>query len=112
MLLSDPSSSLVGLNPSYTRHRSSLYGGLSPHHPHPTNMAENAPPPTTAAAPDPSRGMPYYEKLRKDLRDALQKKRILDQNLVSSPLSFLSLSQLPTDSATQASIEDSIYRLE
>jgi chromatin modification-related protein EAF6 len=72
-------------------------------------MAENAPPATTTAAPDPSRGMPYYEKLRKDLRDALQKKRILDQNLASSPPS---LSRLPTDSAMQASIEDSIYRLE
>jgi chromatin modification-related protein EAF6 len=53
--------------------------------------------------------MPYYEKLRKDLRDALQKKRILDQNLACS---LLSPSQLPADGATQASIEDSIYRLE
>ncbi|KAF2187788.1 NuA4-domain-containing protein [Zopfia rhizophila CBS 207.26] len=26
--------------------------------------------------------MPYYEKLRRDLREALQKKRILDSNLV------------------------------
>jgi hypothetical protein len=29
--------------------------------------------------------MPYYEKLRKDLRDSLQKKRILDNNLVRRP---------------------------
>jgi chromatin modification-related protein EAF6 len=48
-------------------------------------MAENAPPPITPAPADSSRGMPYYEKLRKDLRDALQKKRILDQNLASRP---------------------------
>lgn len=51
-------------------------------------MAENAPPPTSsgpAAPADSSRGMPYYEKLRKDLRDSLQKKRILDNNLVRRP---------------------------
>ena len=54
-------------------------------------MAENAPPPTTtpAAPADSSRGMPYYEKLRKDLRDALQKKRMLDQSLVSPPYAHL-----------------------
>lgn len=49
-------------------------------------MAENAPPQahTTSSAPnaDPSRGLPYYEKLRRDLRETLQKKRILDKNLV------------------------------
>jgi chromatin modification-related protein EAF6 len=58
-------------------------------------MAENAPPPTTtpAAPADSSRGMPYYEKLRKDLRDALQKKRILDQNLASRPYPPLSHSR-------------------
>jgi chromatin modification-related protein EAF6 len=60
-------------------------------------MAENAPPqpttPSTGNAPtDSSRGMPYYEKLRKDLRDALSKKRALDQQLTS--------------------LEDNIYRME
>jgi chromatin modification-related protein EAF6 len=47
-------------------------------------MTENAPPPTTApaAGTDSSRGVPYYEKLRKDLRDALQRKRTLDQTIV------------------------------
>ena len=47
-------------------------------------MAENAPPAGTAnGATDASRGMPYYEKLRRDLRDALQKKRMIDSSLVS-----------------------------
>lgn len=53
-------------------------------------MTENAPPQAhttttiTSSAPnaDPSRGLPYYEKLRRDLRETLQKKRILDKNLV------------------------------
>ena len=50
-------------------------------------MNENAPPPGTNAAAgtgDASRGMPYYEKLRRDLRETLQKKRALDQNLVGT----------------------------
>ena len=57
-------------------------------------MTENAPPVTTTAngAIDPSRGMPYYEKLRRDLRETLQKKRVLDANL--------------------AKLEDNIYNLE
>lgn len=49
-------------------------------------MNENAPPPGTGATPgagDAARGMPYYEKLRRDLRETLQKKRALDQSLVS-----------------------------
>ncbi|WEW59997.1 chromatin modification- protein eaf6 [Emydomyces testavorans] len=68
-------------------------------------MAENIPPTTaatatgtaTTAAPntaDPAltRGVPYYEKLRRELRETLQKKRLLDRNL--------------------ASLEESIYRFE
>lgn len=39
------------------------------------NGGNNAP----AEAP---RGMPYYEKLRRDLREALQKKRAIDASLV------------------------------
>lgn len=30
----------------------------------------------------PARGIPYYEKLRRELRDTLQKKRLLDKNMV------------------------------
>jgi chromatin modification-related protein EAF6 len=46
-------------------------------------MTENAPPGSASAASDAaSRGMPYYERLRRDLRESLQKKRILDNNLV------------------------------
>ncbi|KAH6638290.1 histone acetyltransferase subunit NuA4-domain-containing protein [Boeremia exigua] len=45
-------------------------------------MAENAPPGGANAASDAaSRGMPYYERLRRDLRESLQKKRVLDNNL-------------------------------
>ncbi|KAI9792591.1 MAG: hypothetical protein M1816_002111 [Peltula sp. TS41687] len=60
-------------------------------------MTENAPPPTTttnSSAPnaDSSRGLPYYEKLRRDLRETLAKKRVLDKNL--------------------ASLEDQIYKFE
>ncbi|KAI9830808.1 MAG: hypothetical protein M1826_004442, partial [Phylliscum demangeonii] len=32
---------------------------------------------------DPTRGIPYYEKLRRDLRETLQKKRLLDRALSS-----------------------------
>ncbi|KAK5939748.1 hypothetical protein PMZ80_008130 [Knufia obscura] len=48
-------------------------------------MAENIPP--TSAGPKPAtstnadRGLPYYEKLRRDLRDTINKKRLLDRNL-------------------------------
>ncbi|KIX02618.1 uncharacterized protein Z518_08560 [Rhinocladiella mackenziei CBS 650.93] len=57
-------------------------------------MAENVPPgsATKPAASADRPGLPYYEKLRRDLRDTLQKKRILDRNL--------------------AAIEDQIYRQE
>lgn len=52
-------------------------------------MAENVPPDSAGKAAITSessaRGVPYYEKLRRDLRDTLQKKRILDKNMVRSP---------------------------
>lgn len=59
------------------RHSSSLplivsQGKDSPY----LTMAENVPP------PDNTRGVPYYEKLKRDLRDTLQKKRLLDKNMV------------------------------
>ncbi|KAK2772818.1 hypothetical protein FQN53_004423 [Emmonsiellopsis sp. PD_33] len=68
-------------------------------------MAENIPPATVAAnganggAAGPgtaeqiqSRGLPYYEKLRRELRETLQKKRVMDKNM--------------------AALEESIYRFE
>lgn len=61
-------------------------------------MVENAPPTPSLQTSssntinDSSRGLPYYEKLKKDLRDSLSKKRALDAQL--------------------ASIEDNIYRME
>lgn len=47
-------------------------------------MAENVPPGSSAKAASTSdgRGIPYYEKLRRDLRDTLQKKRALDKAMV------------------------------
>ena len=44
-------------------------------------MAENIAPTTTANG-DPTRGVPYYEKLKRDLRETLTKKRLLDKSLV------------------------------
>jgi len=46
-------------------------------------MSENAPPVGAPTLSDSSRGMPYYEKLRRDLRETLQKKRILDQSIAT-----------------------------
>ena len=51
-------------------------------HPAP-KMAENISP-NSSSKPAPSandRGLPYYEKLRRDLRDTITKKRTLDRNL-------------------------------
>ncbi|CAG5170819.1 uncharacterized protein ALTATR162_LOCUS7235 [Alternaria atra] len=53
-------------------------------------MAENAAPGsanTTGA--DSSRGMPYYERLRRDLRESLNKKRLIDNNLLQLEDSIL-----------------------
>lgn len=54
-------------------------------------MAENAPPTGAAgnAPSDASRGMPYYERLRRDLRESLQKKRMLDTSLEQLEASIL-----------------------
>ncbi|KAL9028389.1 MAG: hypothetical protein Q9196_003233, partial [Gyalolechia fulgens] len=55
-------------------------------------MSENIPPPSTTTTTDTTRGIPYYEKLKRDLRETLQKKRALDKNM--------------------AALEDQIYRFE
>jgi len=74
-------------------------------------MSENAPPVGNApnASQDASRGMPYYEKLRRDLRETLQKKRLLDQNMVCVPYV-----QMVGDHALmfQAGLEEAIYKVE
>ncbi|CBX95568.1 hypothetical protein IAQ61_004394 [Plenodomus lingam] len=45
-------------------------------------MTENAPPGSSAnTGADGSRGMPYYEKIRRDLRESLNKKRGIDAQL-------------------------------
>lgn len=48
------------------------------------HMAENVAP-TSAITADATRGIPYYEKLKRDLRETLNKKRLLDKNLVNQP---------------------------
>ncbi|KAF7502795.1 hypothetical protein GJ744_005054 [Endocarpon pusillum] len=52
-----------------------------------TAYRENIPPGSAgkaaAASESTTRGLPYYEKLRRDLRDTLQKKRILDKNMAA-----------------------------
>ncbi|MCJ1418800.1 hypothetical protein MMC32_005151 [Xylographa parallela] len=55
-------------------------------------MAENIAPNTQAATADATRGVPYYEKLKRDLRETLQKKRLLDKSM--------------------AALEEQIYRFE
>ncbi|MCJ1402775.1 hypothetical protein MMC11_005996 [Xylographa trunciseda] len=55
-------------------------------------MAENIAPSTQSANSDATRGVPYYEKLKRDLRETLQKKRLLDKSM--------------------AALEEQIYRFE
>jgi len=49
-------------------------------------MAENIPPVGSGAAAgsgtDATRGLPYYEKLKRDLKETLARKRILDKAMV------------------------------
>ncbi|EMD63050.1 hypothetical protein GGP41_005073 [Bipolaris sorokiniana] len=46
-------------------------------------MTENAPPGSANnGSTDNSRGTPYYERLRRDLRESLNKKRLIDNNLL------------------------------
>ncbi len=58
---------------------------------------------TTAANGELSKGVPYYEKLRRDLRETLQKKRVLDKNLVS-------FRRHPTTSTTATTMSQYITR--
>ena len=74
-------------------------------------MTENAPPALAASSGDSSRGMPYYEKLRRDLRDTLQKKRQLDASIVSPSRSAHS-KHITLTADAQMNLEDNIYRLE
>ena len=73
-------------------------------------MAENVPPTIQAPNADATRGVPYYEKLKRDLREIIQKKRLLDKNMVdlrSRAPALLCMLTLP-----QASLEEQIYRFE
>ncbi|GIJ87458.1 hypothetical protein Asppvi_006364 [Aspergillus pseudoviridinutans] len=57
-----------------------------------TGNANTNPSATTTDPNSGNRGLPYYEKLRRDLRDALQKKRLMDKSM--------------------AQLEDQIFRFE
>ncbi|OOG00158.1 hypothetical protein ASPCADRAFT_1815 [Aspergillus carbonarius ITEM 5010] len=57
-----------------------------------TNPPPQAPDSSTSASSTTNRGLPYYEKLRRELRDTLQKKRLMDKSM--------------------AQLEDQIYRFE
>ena len=93
-------------------------------------MTENIPPPSVPNG-EATRGIPYYEKLKRDLRDTLTKKRQLDKNMVILFLFASSLTPLPLrpiisfshhSSETvnvlanffpyEASLEEQIYRFE
>lgn len=73
-------------------------------------MAENIPP------ADNTRGVPYYEKLKRDLRETLQKKRLLDKNMVcllfQPPPPQTQDAYLLTSLPSQAALEDQIFRYE
>lgn len=43
---------------------------------------------TTTTDQNQNRGLPYYEKLRRDLRDSLQKKRMMDKSMVSATVAI------------------------
>lgn len=84
-------------------------------------MAEKVPP--ASASADATRGVPYYEKLKRDLRETLQKKRMLDKTMVPLLL-LLPFPPSPSYNAParpcslanahppQAQLEDQIYRYE
>lgn len=79
-------------------------------------MAENIPPPS-ANSTDSTRGVPYYEKLKRDLRETLQKKRILDKNMVPPLNSPTHTSSIFTEACANTSygqeiLEQQIYRYE
>jgi hypothetical protein len=56
-------------------------------------MADKAPQATAIGTDDdPTRGMPYHDKLTADLKALMARKRIIDNNVVSSSLALLFLS--------------------
>ena len=90
----DPNFKLHALHSSTSAHLIDCTPKFATRIARPYTMAENVPPGSAAkaAANGDRPGLPYYEKLRRDLRDTLQKKRLLDRNM--------------------AAIEDQIYRSE
>jgi hypothetical protein len=63
-------------------------------------MTENIPPNSQATNADATRGVPYYEKLKRDLREIIQKKRLLDKNMVRRKSSEPTSGRYCTDPAT------------
>lgn len=72
-------------------------------------MAENIAPNSAPNSADSTRGVPFYEKLKCDLRETILKKRLLDKNLVSHLRATLDTQAL---NPCQASLEEQIYQRE
>ena len=73
-------------------------------------MAENVPQLNQAPNVDATRGVPYYEKLKRDLRETIQKKRLLDKNMVNLESRLHAFYYMLT--SVRASLEEQIYRFE
>ncbi|KAF2403872.1 NuA4-domain-containing protein [Trichodelitschia bisporula] len=73
-------------------------------------MSENAHPQPNADSarplpnPDSTRGFPYYEKLRRDLRETLKKKRELDQQIARQDENIYKLETQYLEEATAGNI--------
>lgn len=88
------------------------------------NPGANPAAPSTGATPanNENRGLPYYEKLRRELRDTLQKKRLMDKSMVCLRSIICYFLQLISASnkesipliqpSLQAQLEDQIFRFE
>ena len=82
------SATLVGLlidrqrKPTVRKHRLGANHSHERHCGH--NMAENIPPSANGTSADATRGLPYYEKLKRDLRETIHKKRLIDKNMVKT----------------------------
>lgn len=66
----------------------------------PSNQPNSSTP--TATSTGTNRGLPYYEKLRRELRDTLQRKRLMDKSMVCIPSSLSPSLSSATNISTQS----------